>query len=334
MRFGLQPNDLLIEAIKSVLGQTTPSSMGQLPAPRMSSVPLPSSTQVFEGQNLVVDQDVGMSCFPGGLAFIEGIPFPRYEEPISDFEQDWQPPFTSAATCEPNRSSLIEARQEWEHVLPSTVSREQVMGFWIPERPLSEPYTRDYQEPDATDVCFDHILPTSEPSPVRSNFPSQPEQPMGRKPSFQWYQEPHAGSSQVNDMLPTPTPSPSQPEQQVGRGPERSRSRRTPMEGDEHLFEERMEGSPKKLVYYCVDNRCTGRTRIRRKQDCDRHAKKAAGAAIFNCTYPDREREGCNYRGNFRSDKVWEHERNQHGYHRGKCACMGCKAKGKADKWA
>lgn len=197
---------------------------------------------------------------------------------------------------------------------------------------------------------------TPSPSPSWPNFPlqldSQPDQSMGREFNFDaglsagLGQKLRTSSSQVDYMPPTPTPSPSrstssqpdcQPEQQVGRGGNHSRSQPTRVEVYGHWFDEFREGSSAKRTYCCADIRCIGAglgQSVGRKQECKRHGKKTGGAAVINCAYPDREQAGCEYPGNCRPDKVREHERKAHDYHRDGCACSECKPKGKGKKWA
>ncbi|KZP12417.1 hypothetical protein FIBSPDRAFT_1050038 [Athelia psychrophila] len=348
---GVNPDDLLIEAFMSALGQTTPSDMDPLvdftAAPRKTSIPLPrTSTPVLgecEGQNVAVGGDAATSymqlCLPGGLASIEGYSPYLVEEPFPDFEQSRWPastvPTVVPASCRP---PFVEADMEFGYLLPST-GREQPVGY-----PMAE-YA--YQEPDATSVQVNRMLPTPEPSPMRSDDPSQldsqPAQPMGRELRFYpgsfagQHQEPPAGPSRVDYMPLTPDPSPSRPDfpPQSESQPERpvGRELRRPLlvEINGHLFDEFRESSAKAKPthYHCADIRCNrfGKLAGKRKQECKRHAMTQTagpGVIVINCAY---NWEGCTYMKQ-RKDKVTYHEIHAHGYHRDGCACRECKAKG------
>ena len=331
-RFNLQPNDFYIAEPRNAFETETATYYSDplTYAPRRSSIPLPiTNTAVIpednEERSLDSEQGVSMNGLPTygtdpGLAIIE--PF-RPTEPIS------------LPTFDPLYPPMPQAVQStWYYPQAAT---EAQPSRDLPTDAGLQQQAMQYPEDDWSYLNLPSAGSSWNPSELLP-WVSDPQC------AFSETSQPWASSSRIGNMLPTPEPSPSRfvfspaPESVANfqvesqAGPSRTRAKHIPV--GERKLKESKEG--KKRVRCTACGKYLGRLQELKRHNMVVHAKKsAAQEAAHSSEMPECSQLGCSAQS-LRRDKVWEHERKVHDFHREGCDCAReeCRAhsKGKGKK--
>ncbi|KAF7972330.1 hypothetical protein HWV62_18438 [Athelia sp. TMB] len=292
-------------------------------APRKSSIPLPITNTALIPED---DGERSLDSVQGGnvnwLPTYDTDPGPAFTEPFQSTEPISSPTFDF---LNPPMAQTVQST--WYY---PQAAAEAPLSRGLPAEAGIQEQAIEYPQDD-----WRHTqLPSAGSSWNASDLLPGVYDPQCASPETS---QPWASSSKISNLLPTPEPSPSrlvfspplesetnsQVESQAG--PSRTRAKRIP--AGERKLKKPTEG--KKRVRCDICRKYLGRSQELQRHNMVIHAKEyGAQEAAHSSEMLECSQLGCSTQF-VRRDKVWEHERKVHNFHREGCGCGECKADGK-----